>query len=182
MLIPIGFFGAGGASGSYELISTTVLGSSATSVTFTNGGAWAGYKHLQLRVVGRGNTNAGGQRHAALRFNGDSGANYAWHQLSGQGGSVQSSSTSSTNQINIYTFADAGSAANIFGGAVIDILDFQGTKNKTVRSLVGSIGSSGFIYLDSGLWNSTAALTSFELSNAVDWASGSRFSLYGIKG
>jgi hypothetical protein len=66
---------------------------------------------------------------------------------------------------------------------VCDILDpFETTKNKTIRSLAG-YGSGGNVNLYSGLWINTSALTSITiLASSGNFASASRFSLYGIKG
>ena len=186
MLIPFGFLAsAGGAAGSYELISTTLLGSTTASVTFTNGGAWAGYKHLQVRVTGRIATAAGtGGVDWCLRFNGNASEIYAFHYLNGNGSTVTSFGAGTQNKIVfIASMPSATLAAGIYNAAVIDILDFAGTKNKTVRSFVGTPGNN-WVALNSGLWESTAALTSLTFfdTSALNFAAGSRFSLYGIKG
>jgi hypothetical protein len=78
----------------------------------------------------------------------------------------------------------AVSAANVFSAGFTDVLDpYSTTKNKTIRSLNGNIDQS-FIFLWSGLWMDTSSLTSITLSsqNAANFVSGSRFSLYGIRG
>jgi hypothetical protein len=68
---------------------------------------------------------------------------------------------------------------------VIDILDaFETTKNKTIRSFGGQVGSgANLILLHSGFWNNTAAISSITLgvNGAPQFATGCRFSLYGIK-
>jgi hypothetical protein len=179
MLIPIGFLGAGGASGSYELIESTILGSATASVTFTSGGAWAGYKHLQVRATLK---NSSSDTDLRLRFNSDTGNNYALHNLYGYSGSVASNAVTSTSAI-VPGFQAISSETNQFGSMILDILDFQGTKNKTIRSFTGNAGSSiSYVSLRSGLWTNTAALTSLTLiPTSGNLAANCRFSLYGIK-
>ena len=186
MLIPFGFLAsAGGAAGAYELISTTLLASTTASVTFTNGGAWAGYKHLQVRVTGRIATATGTNgAEWDMRFNDDASEVYAFHYLNGNGSTVTSYGAGTQNRIAfLASMPSATLAAGIYNAAVIDILDFAGTKNKTVRSFIGSPGNN-WVALNSGLWGSTAAVTSIKFfdTNAWSFAAGSRFSLYGIKG
>lgn len=185
MLIPIGFFGSGAAAGAYELISTTVLGSNTSSVTFTNG-SWSTYKHLQIRAtarITRSDVNSGS---IGLRFNADSGSNYAFHYLQGTGTSVQSGESTTQSQIFAGVTSGGLSGSGVFGATVIDVLDFGGTKNKTIRSFTGTHdGSTNNVALRSGVWLSTAALTSItvsEFSGSYAFLAGSRFSLYGIKG
>jgi surface protein len=66
----------------------------------------------------------------------------------------------------------------------VDILDaYSTTKNKTVRSLFGGVGSDVFSSsLASGLFPSTASITSLDISTFNTFATGTRISLYGIKG
>jgi len=177
MLIPLGFLGTGVKAG-FELISTTVLASAAATVTLTlPTGASTTYKHLQLRAVMQ---VASGGPDAQLRFNGDSGANYSWHIVFGNGTSPGTAVSSGTNQIG---FGNASSTANTYGAAVIDILDaFNTSKNKVTRSLYGSQANST-VGLWSGAWYNTSAISSITIlnSSAVNYAVGTRFSLYGVR-
>jgi len=187
-LIPLGFWAAsgagGGAAADYELISTTVLGSSASSVTFSGlGTSAAAYKHLQIRLVGRFASGTGTFGDTYMRFNADTGNNYSWHEVYGFNGSMGSYGLGSTNKIYVGSQAQPDAVANYFIPSIIDIADFASTsKNKTARISNGGIsGSSSIIDLSSGAWYSTAAITSINLYGGGDWAAGSRFSLYGLK-
>jgi len=186
MLLPLGILASsGGVSADYELISSQVLASNVNSVTFSSlNTAAAAYKHLQLRVTVRSSNGAVGDS-LGLRFNGDTGSNYAEHVLYGNGSSVASGAGTSQTFMSAATITGNTAAANIFGSGVIDILDFsQTTKNKTLRSLSGN-QAQPFIQLRSGLWASTAAVTSinlFSANGATNLLTGSRFSLYGLKG
>lgn len=180
MLIPLGILAASGVSaGSFDLLESQVLTGTASSVTFSSLSTYAStYQHLQLRIVTRmGGT--GGAKSNLLRFNGISTSSYKSQFLLGNGSAVSSFSGSGTN-----IFLGIGgnlATSNRFGAAVIDILDpFETTKIKVTRSLGGEAASE--LTLISGLWNSTAAVSSITLiPETADYQIGSRFSLYGIK-
>ena len=177
-LSALGIFSAAGAGGGalsdYELIQTTVLGSSQPSVTFSSLDTYSStYKHLQLRYVWNSTSSA----EVNVRYNGDTGSNYRRHYLQGDGSSVISASdlSAAVGGYNIVTNPTA---------TIIDILDFSNSsKTKTSRTMWG-FTTSGYIALASGLWFATPqAITSIVLSpTAGNFATGSRFSLYGIKG
>lgn len=184
MLIPIGFFG-GAAGGDYELISSTILGSNTAGVTFSS--IPSSYKHLQIRFVAR-NSTSGTRDELRVRFNGSTAYNHAYHKLQGDGSNVTSSAVTTTDGMNGGWITGPSETANVFGAGVIDILDYaSSSKNKTIRSFSGLNGPSGGFYvsLNSGFfYANTNAITSIELNtiNVYDFATGSRFSLYGIKG
>ena len=165
---------AGGAAGDYNLLETVSLTSSASSITFSGLGAYSDYKHLQIRYVYKpvsGNATLQG------RFNSDSGSNYNNHTLYGNGSSVGSNYSASTE---IYALGYANSLTGYEGFGVIDILDYSNaSKNTTTRA---AWGRTDIIRLASGLWRNTSAVTSILLNtDASTFASGSRFSLYGVK-
>jgi hypothetical protein len=183
-LFPLGILsaaGAGGVAGSYELIESTILGSATSSVTFSSLGDYSStYKHLQIRVAAR-DTRSGSVGGALIRFNSDTGSNYATHNLYGNGSSVVSDASTSQSYIVGLLFPSGNIAANIFGGGAMDILDaYSTTKNKTTRALSGF--ATNTINLTSGLWMSTASITSITiLPSGGNLLAGSRFSLYGIR-
>lgn len=173
--------------GAYELISTTVLGSDTASVTFSS--IVGTYKHLQIRMTGRISATSSLLGSTLIRLNGDTtAANYSSHFLRGSGSSVSSFAVlGSSGFYALNSTAGNGSSANIFGSAIIDILDYSSTsKYKTGRTMSGGLTSSTttFIVLQSGLWMNTASVTSITLvdESANNFITGSRFSLYGIKG
>lgn len=187
MLIPFGVLAAtgGGDPAAYELISSTILSADTPSVTFSSLNTLAAaYKHLQIRVTARSSNGAVGDS-LGLRFNGDSGSNYAEHVLYGNGSSVASGAGSSQTFLSAMTMTGNSAGSNIYAGGVIDILDFaSSTKNKAVRSLSGN-QAQPFVQMRSGLWTSTAPVTSINLysaNGATNLLIFSRFSLYGIRG
>lgn len=182
-LLPLGILsssGAGGA-GAFELISTQVLTGTASSISFSS--IVGTYKHLQLRVTARADTSWDNTA-AYIRFNSDSGSNYAWHRLDGYGSGIGSSGVASQTAGVAGYFSDSSSASGIYGVDIVDIYDYASTsKNKTLRSLCGVVSSAKEIGLRSSLWASTAAITSiYYAPQGGSWVAGSRFSLYGVKG
>jgi hypothetical protein len=183
-------YGPTSAAADYELISTTILGSSAASVTFSGlGTSAAAYKHLQIRVTARTDRTGADSDPLILRFNSDSGSNYARHGLLGYnfGGSGAVQSNAGTSQTSLFlseAMAVSSSTTNAFGATIADVLDFSNTsKNKTVRSLAGMNAAWSSIELRSGVWFSTSAVTSITLLPLIgsNLVFGSRFSLYGLK-
>lgn len=156
-----------------ELIATTVVGSAnLNSVVFSS--ITQNYRHLQIRVVA-----ALSATDPRLQINGDTtGANYAIHRLGGNGSTVYSNAYTATG----YIPAGTNTSTTVFQASIVDILDYTSTtKNKTVRTLAGA--STSAVELWSGVWLSTAAITSLNVyTTGTTFVAGSRISLYGIKG
>ena len=186
MLIPFGVFSAGaGVSNSYELISTTLISTNTASVTFDVTGLGSTYKHLQIRFTAR-QSAAQSMSGINTNVNGDTAANYSMHRLYGTGSSVSSDAPGTPNNSNfqISGIAAANDTASAFSVAVFDILDaFNTNKYKTFRSLSGGANGASQIYLNSGNWRNTAAITTIAFTpQGTNFVAGSRFSLYGIRG
>jgi hypothetical protein len=182
-LSALGIFSAAGVGGvgSFELISTTILGTTPASVDLTGLGAYsAEYKHLQIRFSSK-DTSTG--RSGSLRFNNIGTTSYASHRLRANASTVSSGNTTSATTILLADNTTGSSTANAFSGGIVDILDaYSTTKNKTVRSLYGVEDGSGYITFTSGLFNSTSAIDSIQVNAPSAFAIGSRFSIYGIRG
>lgn len=176
-----GLRAAAGAANSYESIATVTVGSGGQAeIDFTS--LPTGFTHLQLRGLYRQTTNAA----ILIQFNGDTGNNYACHALYGTGASALANAAASRANIPIERNDGMPSGTSIFGAMVLDILDYRNTnKYKTIRSLSGHDNNgSGYVQLESGLWQNTNAITSIKLftAGAVNYAQYSQFALYGIKG
>lgn len=178
----------GGKAGAFESIASASGTGSSNTITFSS--IPSTYQHLQLRIIAKGTLTAGAGRVGLIRFNSDTGSNYASHRLRGNGTDVfadgQTSATSiRTNNFVLDSFA---SYPNTFGVAIIDIHDYASTtKNKTVRTFTGTddngIGNQT-IGLSSGLWMNTSAITSLTFINgdsSDNFVTASTFALYGIK-
>ena len=195
MPIPLGVLAVAGAGGgglatSYDLLETTVLGSSAASVTFSSLGSYSAYKHLQLRIVAR-SAKVETADDFLLRINSDTGSNYADHLMRARPslGTVVSDARTSQTAIRMgsQNFIYAANAnANLFTNVVLDILDFgNSSKNTTIKYLLGSQDGSTIInsvVVGSGLRTTASAVTTLQFYCAGgNVAANSRFSLYGIK-
>ena len=172
----------------YESIQTVTVGSGgSSSISFTS--IPSTYKHLQIRYLARSTVANVADGYVSLRFNGDTtnGNYYFFHFLDGNGSSAAAAS-GGTNTI-VYGGVCAGNnaTANVFGGGVIDVLDYQNTfKYKVTRGLGGiDNNGSGVMRLASGNWFNTAAINEITIgANAFgnSFTEYSQFALYGIKG
>jgi hypothetical protein len=175
--------GAAPAVGDYESIATvTGTGSSAT-LTFSS--IPSTYKHLQVRGILR--SDSGSQNSVVMRFNSDSGSNYARHVLSGNGSSASASAVASGTSAGLGYFPGGSDLANLYGALVLDVLDYTSTnKNKTTRTLFGfdeNGSADGIVGLFSSLWFATpAAITDITITaGAGNWTTATTLALYGVK-
>jgi hypothetical protein len=171
------------AVGDYESIATTTVGGGgAASVTFSS--IPSTYTHLQVRMIARTN-RAAGVDPMALTLNSDTGNNYSWHDMYGDGSGVYAEASTSTSNVKFYRAAGSTATAGIFGTVVLDILDYQNSnKYKTIRYLGGiDQNGSGEMFFGSGLWMNSAATTSITIAPFVgtSFSQYSSFALYGIK-
>lgn len=172
--------GVAASTNSYESIQTVSLGANQTTITFSS--IPSTYKHLQVRGFLR--TSSGvNNNDLYIRMNSDTGSNYTHHSIRGDGANANAEGYASQTLMWLNRAAPADS--NIFGGVVIDFLDYTDTnKFTTMRGLSGQDrNGAGQISLNSGLWRNTAAVTTltFTLSSG-DFTQYSQFALYGIKG
>lgn len=182
--IPLGILAASGAgaAGAMELIQTTVLGGAATEVTLSS--IPQTFKHLQIRVLARSTT---GNQDFYMGFNGASGTMHRAHYVYGIPGSGTSSGTEGGNGRSRIGFMQISSdTLERFSPNIIDILDYSNTAKNTTSRVLNARVSSQFNVV--GLWSqlflSTNAITSVTFSNTSpgQFAAGSRFSIFGIKG
>jgi hypothetical protein len=164
---------------SFESIATVTVGAGgASSISFSS--IPATYQHLQIRYFGRNTTD----NNAAVYMttNGDTGSNYSWHQVFGSGSSAGTQAFASQTYMSV---GQESSTSNVFDAHIVDLLDYANTnKNKTVRTLGGwEDNTQGRVFLRSGLWMNTAAISSITLTpSSSNFAQYSSFALYGIKG
>jgi hypothetical protein len=165
------------AATSYESIATLTANGTFTSIPQT-------YKHLQIRYLAR-DSSSNTTKGFFLRFNGDTGANYAAHSLGGNGSSASAAGVTGFTYMPLGTIPANNATSNVFAGGIVDILDYTNTnKNTTVRALTGfDANGSGTVELDSGLWINTSAITSITCgTDTGNLVTGGIIALYGIKG
>jgi hypothetical protein len=187
MPIPLGVLavagaGAAGGGNSFDLLETVALGSDTSSITFSSLNTYSDYKHLQVRGVLQGT----GSNFLGIRFdNSSGGTDYATHRISGDGSSLAGQADPSNDRMIISALPTRGNESNTFFAITCDLLNFSSTnQNKVFRGFAGTSQTSlrRSMYFTS-FRASTAALTSvtFEATSA-NLSSGSRLSLYGIRG
>lgn len=178
--------GAGGGAGSYESIATFSLASNTASVTFSS--IPSTYASLQLRYSGRSTTTGTGVGdNLYINLNSDTGSNYTYHQILGDGSTASATGGTAQTRLNVQNALPRNSVtSSVFGVGIFDLHDYASTtKNKTSRMFYGTDvnGTEGKVYLSSGLWISTSAVNSITLApQSNSFLAGSVFSLYGIKG
>jgi len=159
----------------YEPISTQTLGSAVATVTFSTIPATYTDLVLVYEAGNSGNIYDG----TFARFNSDTGSNYSWTYLLGNGSSAISGRESSV------TRTGAGASGASRGMSIIQLMNYANTTTyKTIltrRSVVDAAGNS--MGAEVGLWRSTAAISSVELTvqSGTNFDVGSTFTLYGIK-
>jgi hypothetical protein len=159
----------------YTPLATTTLGSDTADVTFSS----ISGSYTDLIVV----TNSGASTTdsaVTLRFNSDSGSNYSFTNIYGNGttaASVRSSATSA--YVAWYICPIAAIEHNV----VAHIMNYSNTTTfKTVISRANRASASSFPGTESivSLWRSTSAITSIRIAGGGNLKAGSTFTLYGI--
>jgi hypothetical protein len=167
--------GSKAVTSSYESIATVLVGSGgSSSISFTS--IPSTFKHLQIRAT-EGYVTA--SFNPKITLNSDTGSNYSWHYLLGNGSAASASGASS----QAFMYLNSNTAFPTPTVHVVDILDYQNTnKNKTMRALDGfDANGSGYAVLWSGAWYNTAAVSTITIANGT-FAQYSSFALYGIRG
>ena len=168
---------------SYSSIATfTVTNSSTNNVVFGN--IPQHYSHLQLRFIGR-SARAAASDNVYMRMNGDATNSYAWHRLTGDGGSATAASYQPESVLYIGTIPGSSASANTFGSGIVDILDYSSNvKMTTTRSIDGyDNNGSGIVESRSGLWAKQAPVSQLQIANYIaadNFAVGTKFALYGM--
>jgi len=171
--------GVAASTSSYESIASVNGTGSSGTITFSS--IPSTYASLQLRFQLRG--TSGGEA-AYLYFNSDTGSNYAFHRLQGNGSTVAAGGIASTSQTHIATFA-TGTSTTYFNAGICDIHNYVSTtQNKTSRIFVGiDQNGSGSVELHSTLWLNTNAISTLAITlSGGSFTTDSTFALYGIKG
>lgn len=183
MLFPLGLLsqGGGAAAGAFEQIQTISGTGSSGVIDFTS--IPSTYKNLQIRFTAK---NSASNQGILLTLNNVTTANYTRHYLRGDSINTGAGVAFSANNINLLDAMATSTTANVFSMGIIDLQDYAvATKNKTVTARYGLVEaySTSRVYLASGFLNATTAISRVTLTTSGgNFATGSRFTLYGIKG
>lgn len=156
------------ATPTYVALGTITLATTDSEIVFSS--IPATYRDLIIQTDGTSSAN----ENISIQFNGDTGSNYSYVQMNGNGSTTGSSS---------------GSEAFLRIGAVytsrtinqLQLLDYSATdKHKTILSRCNA--ASVITQAIAGRWASTSAITSIsiKLTGSASFQSGSTFSLYGV--
>ena len=158
----------------YEPIATQTLGSAQSSYAFTS----IPSTYTDLVLVAMVANSAGSFYETQVRCNSDSGTNYSFTALYGDGTSAASSRNSNGNRIPV--------GWNTNAPFVPTIINFQNYANSTTYKTVISRASdtNNRVSANVGLWRNTAAITRIDVlcEAGANFITGSTFTLYGIKG
>ena len=157
----------------YEKIESKILGSSSGSLTFS---AIPG-TYTDLVLICSYTTTAA-NLDVRLQVNGDTGSNYSYTYLLGTGSAAGSGRGSSTTNIPAYFSVGTSTNGNI---SIYNFMNYSNsTTNKTILQRMSSAEKE--LTANVGLWRNTAAITSATIfTNTNAFATGSTFTLYGIK-
>lgn len=164
-------------SKTYEPISSQTVGTATPTVVFSS--IPQTYTDLVLiSYFGTSVLDTSGW----LRFNSDSGSNYSWTYLLGDGSGAYSGRFSNQTYTTL-DGAGAGQTLNAGIQAISNIMNYSNaTTFKTVLTRDNNGGTYRSVELKTGLWRSTAAITSVTVGCVTgNLIVGSSFTLYGIK-
>lgn len=177
---------SGGGGGVWELISETVLGAPAASVTFA---AIPGtYRSLMIHTQGRSDRAAESDS-LIVRFNADAGNNYDWMQHYASTGAHIVQAFRAQSKIQSVDISAANGRANNWttGWALIigyALADREKWLISPTAAVFGDVSADTDLIMRqlTGRWRNTAAITSILLLPNVgpNFVTGSRFTLYGI--
>ena len=157
----------------YEKIATTTLSSGTTNIEF--GSITSSYTDLKLIFVAKA---ASAGSNAWITFNNDTSSLYSATDLRGDGTTAASSAV--TNQANI-TITRGGIDTTLPVFVEIDIFSYAGNTNKTfLISMSNDQNGSGITSRKVGLYRSTTAISTIDLTMGVNFSAGSTATLYGI--
>ena len=166
------------AGATYEPIATITTSGSATNATFSS----ISGSYTDLIIIFSG-TVSNSSYSFMVRFNGDTGSNYSFTNIEGNGTTAISNRLASTDKIYFsYNNVTIGSSTS---SQIVNVMNYANTT--TYKTAIGrvdtAVNSSGYAGTTAGvgLWRNTAAITSISLTVPVgNITNGSTFTLYGI--
>jgi hypothetical protein len=159
----------------YTPIATQTLGSTTATVTFSS----IPSTYTDLVLISSAKFATGGSAGTFhFQFNGDTGTNYSYTYMQGNGSSAISGRGSNAT---IGVLGQGGNSSNNeFGIGIAQIQNYSNTTtNKTVLTRANE--SSSVVQAWVSMWRNTNAINSILINGAYSFATGSTFTLYGVK-
>lgn len=159
----------------YTPIATTTLSSTSSSITFSS----VPQTYTDLVVIVNSKFTVTDPRYISLQFNGDANTNYSMTYMGASpSGTLTGRSTDDTS-------ARIGNGSAGFVNGVTTASIFNYANGTTYKSTTGRSSSISYAIYYQSLWSSIDPITSVtvtcDTTSSNAFASGSIFSLYGIK-
>jgi len=165
------------------LATNVVSGGSTATITFTSStGANDWSQYMDLVLISYGRNGDGTAMVMKMNLNNDTGSNYVYQQLYGNGSAV-TAATAALTYLDFFWYPPSATAANVVACSITTLFDINSGKHKSAQVQVANdMNGSGYVALMGNTWKNQAAITEIDL---VDYggdniAAGSRFDLFGI--
>lgn len=158
------------AGPTYVSVASSTLSSNSTSITFSS----IPGSYTDLILIVKGIFASGSTNDTALQFNSDTGTNYSWIRLLGNGSVASSGRQASDAQIDFGLMSSTNQT-----NSIAHIQNYSNTTSH--KTVIGRGNSTEYVSLNVGAWRNTAAITSITVRSAATFVTGTIFSLYGIK-
>jgi hypothetical protein len=160
-------------------VQTITVGSGgAASITFSNVAGTG--KDLLVVLSGRNTVNEASVR---VRLNSNTGNNYSYRMLYGNGGTPNNESATSQSGIIAYTLSTNNDTSNTFSSVQFYFANYTSSllKNIAIEGVTENNNTTAYQNLVAANWNQTSAITSIELTalgTGGSFAQNSTASLY----
>tara|TARA_R100000458_G_C8226407_1_gene209347 strand:- start:436 stop:1017 length:582 start_codon:yes stop_codon:yes gene_type:complete len=165
-------------------LATATPSGANVSFTSTNDGQvgdWSQYMDLVVIGYARSGVSGTGTAGVYLRLNNDTGSNYAWQQLQGDGSSASADYQSAISYVRFGVAPQVSATANQFGSYVMHFFDINSGKYKSATCQGAcDMDGSGNVNLFGAVWKNQDPLIEIDLLDDTGFVSGSRFDLFGI--
>lgn len=168
-------------SGAEVLITETVLGASAATISFSS--IAATWRDLRLVLRGRGTTAVNNYCRPRLQMNGDTGSSYDWLRWNVHSSGSERENNTGQTFIDIGILPSSTGPANFQGMTEVRIGNYRGTTfyKPVLYSVIGTAVGEEYGMQGGGWWKSTSAITSLTLIlDNGSYDAGAVASLYGI--
>jgi hypothetical protein len=160
----------------YEKIATTTLGSAAANITFSS--ISSAYTDIVLVVNAIGVSSS---TYVALQLNGDTGSNYSYTYLRGNG--TAAASGRATSQVRTFIGATSVALPDTYPAlSIAHFFSYAGSTYKTILSEASNDqNGSGETTRTVSLWQSTSAINEIKIIGYnANLATGTIATIYGI--
>lgn len=161
----------------FDAIASTRLTSTQSTIEISS--IPSGFTDLRV-VLGRIYSVGGGST-LVMRFNNDSGNNYAWSRLGAGGSTVTPQGTSSATGIDLVNGAEITGV--LPSQLTLDIFGYSSTNysKQTISQVANVRGTAGTVNMQSSFWNNTTTINRITFFNsATGFAAGTTLTIYGI--